>query len=169
MAKLSLEDFEEYRRRAAMGDTEALFYVAWEYFKGRVVSKDLQVAIGLLRQLEEKSPELARFNIAKMKYFVGDASLKDDIQADCDAGFGPALYLMAGNSYRKRGQIGSSEALRYFRAAAQSGHLISKIWLLRLSKPGFWGRLATAIPMCLTGLRFIAIRVRNSNDVRVWI
>ena len=52
------------------------------------------MAIALLRQLEEKSPELARFNIAKMKYLVGDASFKDDIQADCDAGFGPALYLM---------------------------------------------------------------------------
>jgi hypothetical protein len=49
--------------------------------------------------LEEKSPELARFNIAKRKIFVGDAPAKDDIQADCDAGFGPALYLMAANSY----------------------------------------------------------------------
>jgi TPR repeat protein len=170
MVNLSLEEeTEEYRRRAAMGDTEALFYLAWDYFKGRVVSKDLQVAITLLRQLEEKSPELARFNIAKMKYLVGDESLKDDIQADCDAGFGPALYLMAANSYRKRGQTGSSEALRYFRAAAQSGHLLSKIWFWRLSKPGFWGRLATASPMCLTGLRFIAVKVRDSNDVRVWI
>jgi TPR repeat protein len=169
MVKLSLEDFEEYRRRAARGDTEALFYVAWEYFKGQVVSKDLQVAVGLLRQLEEKSPELARFNIAKMKYFVGDASLKDDIQADCDAGFGPALYLMAANSYREGGQTGSSEAIRYSRAAAQSGHLPSKIWSWRLSKLGFWRRLATAIPVFLTGLRFIAIKVRNSNDVRVWM
>lgn len=78
---LSIEDFEEYRRRAAMGDTEALFHVAWEYFKGRVVSRDLEMAISLLRQLEENSPEWARFNIAKMKFFVGDASLKDDLQA----------------------------------------------------------------------------------------
>jgi TPR repeat protein len=97
------ETFEEYRRRAAMGDTDALFYMARYYFKGRLVPRDLQVAIAFLRQLEEKSPELARFNIAKMKYLVGDASLKDDIQVDCDAGFGPALYLMAANSYREGG------------------------------------------------------------------
>jgi TPR repeat protein len=164
-----LETLEEYRRRAAMGDTEALFYMAWYYFKGRLVSKDLQVAIAFLRQLEEKSPELARFNIAKMKYFEGDASLKDDIQIDCDAGFGPALYLMAANSYRDRGQIFSSEAIRYFQAAAQSGHLPSKVLLWRHSKLGFWRRLATAIPVCSTALRFIAIKVRNSNDVRVWM
>ena len=103
--------------------TRKLFYLAWDYFKRRLVPRDLQMAIALLRQLEEKSPELARFNIAKMKYLVGDDSIKDDIQADCDAGFGPALYLVAANSYKKRGQIGSGEAMRYFRAAAHSGHL----------------------------------------------
>ncbi len=171
MAKASLEEEyrsqEEYRRRAATGDTEALFYLAWDYFKGRLVSKDVQMAMALLRQLEEKSPEFARFNIAKMKYLEGDESLKDDIQADCNAGFGPALYLMAANSYRKGGQIGKSEALEYFRAAAQSGHIPSKIWVWRLSMLGFWGRFATAIPVYLMGFRFIAIKVRNYNDVRV--
>ena len=126
------------------------------------------MAIALLRRLEEKCPQLARFNIAKMKYLVGDASLKDDIRADCDAGFGPALYIMAANSYRTGGPIGSSEALGYFRAAAQSGHLPSKIWVWRLSELGFWRRLARAFPVFLTALRFVAIRVRNSNDVRVW-
>ena len=150
-----------------MGDPEALFYLAWDYFKGRLVSKDLQMAIALLRQLEERSPEWARFNIAKMKYLEGDESLKDDIQADCDAGFGPALYLMAANSYRKGGQIGRSEAFGYFRAAAQSGHLPSKIWVWRLSNLGFWRRLATTIPLLLAGFQFIAIKVRNYNDVRV--
>jgi hypothetical protein len=171
MAKTPLEDEyrsqEEYRRRAAMGDTEALFYLAWDYFKGRLVAKDVQKAISLLRQLEEKSPQWARFNIAKMKYLEGDASLKDDIQADCEAGFGPSLYLMATHSYWKGGQTGKSEALAYFRAAAQSGHIPSKIWVWRLSKLGFWRRLATAIPVYLMGFQFIAIKLRNYDDVRV--
>lgn len=150
-----------------MGDPEALFYLAWDYFKGRLVEKDVQAAIALLRQLEEKSPEWARFNIAKMKYREGDVSLKDDIKIDCDTGFGPALYLMATDSFRKGGQLGKSEALGYFRAAAQSGHIPSKIWVWRLSKLGFWRRLATAIPVYLMGFRFIAIKVRDPNDVRV--
>jgi TPR repeat protein len=166
VVKISLE---EYRQRVTISDPQALFYVAWDYFKGRLVPRDLPMAIALLRQLEEKSPELARFNIAKMKYLVGDDSLRDDIKADCDAGFGPALYLMAAHSYKNRGETGSREAIRYFRAAAQNGHLISKIWLLRLSKPGFWGRLQTAIPMYWTGLQFVVIKIRNCDDVRVWL
>lgn len=65
MVKLSLEQEYrsqgEYRRRAALGDTEALFHLAWDYFKGRLVSKDVSMAMALLRQLEEKSPEWARW------------------------------------------------------------------------------------------------------------
>jgi hypothetical protein len=51
-----------------------------------------------------------------MKYFVGDASLKEDIRADCDAGFGPALYLMGLYS---RMQCRKDEEISYFRAGAQ--------------------------------------------------
>jgi hypothetical protein len=158
---------EEYRRRAALGDTEALFHLAWDYYKGRLVTKDVPMAMALLRQLEEKSPEWARFNIAKMKYLESDPSLKDDIRADCDAGFGPALYLMAANSFRRGGDIGKSEALGYLLAAAQNGHIPSKLWAWRLSKLGFWRRLATIVPMSWAALRFLSIGARNLNDVRV--
>jgi TPR repeat protein len=58
---------EEYRRRAALGDTEALFHLAWDYYKGRLVTKDVPMAMALLRQLEEKSPEWARFNTNGLK------------------------------------------------------------------------------------------------------
>jgi hypothetical protein len=44
MAKPSLEterrSQDEYRRRAALGDPDAQFYLAWDYFKGRLVAKD---------------------------------------------------------------------------------------------------------------------------------
>src|ERR1700753_986504 len=83
MVKTSLE---EYRQRAAGGSPEAIFDLAWEYFRERKSAEDLQTAIATLRRLEEKHPEWAHFNIAKMKYFVGDASLKEDIRSDCDAG-----------------------------------------------------------------------------------
>jgi TPR repeat protein len=171
MVKQSLEQEyrsqEEYRRRAALGDTEALFHLAWDYFKGRLVSKDVQMAMALLRQLEEKSPEWARFNIAKMKYLEGDASFKDDIKADCDAGYGPALYLMAADLTRNRSEINKSEALGYLRAAAQSGHIPSKILSWRLSKPGFWRRIATVVPILWIAFRYVVISMRNLNDIRV--
>jgi TPR repeat protein len=171
MVKPSLEQEyrsqEEYRRRAALGDTDALFHLAWDYFKGRLVSKDVPMAMAVLRQLEEKSPEWARFNIAKMKYLERDASFRDDIKADCDAGYGPALYLMAADLTRNGVETNKSEALGYFRAAAQSGHIPSKILSWRLSNLGLWRRLATVVPLSWTALRFVTISMRNLNDVRV--
>jgi TPR repeat protein len=172
MAKPSLEterrSQDEYRRRAALGDPDAQFYLAWDYFKGRLVAKDIPTAISFLRQLEKTSPQLARFNIAKMKYLVGDDSLKDDIRIDCEAGFGPALYLMAGNSYRKGSQTDLAEALSYFEAAARNGHLLSRIWAWRLSRRGFWHRVATSISLLPMIVQIIVVMMRNEKDVRVW-
>ena len=107
-----------------------IFDLAWKYFRERKSAEDLQMAITTLRQLEEKHPEWARFNIAKMKYIVGDASFKEDIQADCDAGFGPSLYLMGLFCRKKQG--GTDEAISYFRAGAQRGHLPSKILTMEI-------------------------------------
>jgi TPR repeat protein len=169
MAKLTLED---YRRQAEMGNPQALFDLACLYYWGRGVSKDVETAIALLRRLEMNAPEWAqwaRFNIAKMKYYERDASLRDYTKPDCDAGFGPALYLMGVYSTREGGEIGSSEAIKYFRAAAQSGHAMSEFLLWKESKAGFWRRLATAIPAYLALLRFAAIGVRNEKDVRAWV
>jgi len=133
MVKTSIE---EYRHRAARGDTEALFELAWGHFRGDLVPKDFQMAIALLRQMEETSPQLARFNIAKMKYLAGDASFQDDIRVDCDAGFGPALYLMGIYLKKSGDQTGASEAVSYFRAASEADHLPSKILLWRYSSLG---------------------------------
>lgn len=154
---------EEYRQQAATGSPEAIFDLAWEYFRERKSAEDLQMALTTLRRLEEKHPEWAHFNIAKMKYLVGDASLKEDIRADCDAGFGPALYLMGQHSRKEQG--GTDEAISYFRAGAQRGHLPSKVLLWRLSS--FRRRVATAILVHLTALRWLAIALRNPTDVRV--
>jgi hypothetical protein len=159
MVKTSLE---EYRQRATMGSPEAIFDLAWEYFRERKSAGDLQMALATLCRLEEKYPEWARFNIAKMKYFVGDASLKEDIRADCDAGFGPALYLMGLYSRKQRRK---DEEISYFRAGAQRGHIPSKVALWRLS--GFRRRVVTAIPAYLLAFRWFAIALRNPTDVRV--
>jgi uncharacterized protein len=161
-------ELEEWRRRASLGEPRALLALAWEYFRGDVVPKDIDAAIALLRQLELKAPELARFNIAKIKYLEGDRSFVDDIQRDCAAGFGPALYLMAVYSKRKvGGDKGLREAIEYYRAAAQNGHLPSEFLVWRLSKLGLWQRLATAIPAHRTFMRVIAIRWRNIDDIRI--
>lgn len=161
MVKTSLD---EYRRQAATGSPEAIFDLAWEYFNEQKSAEDLQMAIATLRRLEEKHPEWAHFNIAKMKYFVGDASLKEDIQADCDAGFGPSLYLL-GLYSRKQGR--KDEAISYFRAGAQSGHIPSKIAVWRSFR--FARRVVTIIPTHLTAFRWFSIALRNPTDVRVLV
>jgi TPR repeat protein len=82
---------DEYREQANRGDTDALYLLAWEYYRGTLVPQDINLAIALFRQLEQTHPKLARFNIAKIKYAEGDNSFIDDIRADCIHGFGPSL------------------------------------------------------------------------------
>jgi TPR repeat protein len=159
MAKPSLD---EYRQQAATGEPGAIFDLAWEYFRERKSAEDVRMAITTLRELEKEHPEWARFNIAKMKFIVGDASFKEDVQADCDAGFGPSLYLV-GLYCRKHG--GTNEAISYFRAGAQRGHLPSKILLWRSF--GFRRRVASAISAYVAAFRWAAIALRNPTDVRV--
>jgi hypothetical protein len=161
---------EELRRRAALGEPSALDELAWEYFRGEVVAKDIASATALLRQLELMAPEFARFNLAKIKYLEGDSSFVDDIRQDCAAGYGPALYLMGVYSLRKiGGDKGRIEALQYFRAAAQNGHLPSELEFWRHSKLGLWRRLATVIPIHRTLVRVVVLRRHNRNDTRILV
>lgn len=166
MVKHSIEDYSQ--RAIGEQNPEVLLELAWQHFREQKAPKDIRAAIALLRQLEETSPERARFNIAKMKYLVGDETFQDEIQIDCNAKFGPALYLMGLYWNKKKEQGGLSKAICYFRAASQSGHLPSKILLWRASDLSVWRRLVTIMPVYLTGLRFIVIAVRDNNDVRVW-
>jgi TPR repeat protein len=156
---------EEYRQRADRGDTDALYLLAWEYYRGELVPKDVGAAIALFRQLEETQPLLARFSIAKIKYAEGDNSLVDDIRADCAAGFGPSLYLMGSYSLKKvGGKNGLASAIGYYSAAAQNGHWPSEFQVWRLSKLGLRRRLATAIPAFRALQRVLAARWRNESQ-----
>lgn len=165
MAKVN--NIDEYRKRAAAGDPDAQYVLAWEYFKGEFVPKDVGSAIALLRQMEKSSPELARFNIAKIKYAEGDEFLVDDLRTDCAAGFGPSLYLMACYYLKKvGGKDGRTRAAEYFCAAAQNGHLPSEFPAWRYSKMGFRRRLTTIIPAFRGLVRYAADATRNEGELR---
>jgi TPR repeat protein len=159
---------EGYRQRAAAGDPDAEYALAWEYVRGEFVPKDTRVAIQLLREFEKTCPELARFNIAKIKYAEDDCSFVDDIRADCAAGFGPSLYLMGVYSLKKvGGEKGRASAIEFFNAGAENGHLPSEFAVWRLSKLGWWRRLATVIPAHGLFLRGFRIAYRNEGDIRI--
>ncbi|OAF19869.1 SEL1-like repeat protein [Bradyrhizobium neotropicale] len=158
---------EEYREQAARGDPDAQYRLAWEYFRGEFVPKDVDAAIAQLRQWEKTNPELARFNIAKIKYAEGDSSFIDDIRSDCAAGFGPSLYLMGVYFLNRVGEeSGRKSAIEYFGAAAQNGHLPSQYFVWKLSRLGFRRRLATAIPAFRAALAVAVAAWHNQNDER---
>ena len=159
---------EEYRRRAKRGEPNAQLELAWEYMKGEALPKDIDAAFALLRELEVAAPRLARFNIAKIKYLLGDQTFAEEIRADCEAGFGPSLYLMGVYSkQRVNGEKGLREAINYFRFAAREGHLPSEFQVWRIAKVGTWQRLATTIPAFLTFIRMVGIRWRDVDDIRI--
>jgi hypothetical protein len=161
---------DEYRQQAARGDPDAQYRLAWEYLRGEFIPKDVGAAIALLWQWEKTNPELARFNIAKIKYAEGDGSFTDDIRADCAAGFGPSLYLMAVYSLNKvGGKSGRASAIEYFGAAAQRGHRPSEFFVWKLSKLGVRRRLFTAIPAFQAALAVASAAWRNENDERTLV
>jgi hypothetical protein len=60
-----LEEHEELRRRAALGEARAQLQLAWEYAKGEIVTKNIDTAIGLLRQMESKAPPASALQYRK--------------------------------------------------------------------------------------------------------
>jgi TPR repeat protein len=169
----SVEWLNETKQRAELGDRNAQIALAWEYIKGELVEKDVTNAISLFRKAELHKPEIARFNLAKAKMLEGDRTFQEDILQDCNAGFGPALWLMGMYALRRmyalRGahrQEALEEALRYFRLATQSGHLPSegKVWRL---ERGLWSRISSFRYAARISFRMGSIKLRNKDDQRI--
>lgn len=150
-----------------LGDAKAQLDVAWEYYHGVIVNKNVSLAISMLRELERSSPEVARFHIAKIKLLENDSSFAEEIRSDCAAGFGPSLYLMGAalkNNLREGEDL--SEAVRYFSDAADVGHLPSQILAWRLGERSRWKRFITIIPVLKASIRMVVVRAHDVNDIR---
>ena len=159
---------EEYRQRAEAGDPEVQYLLAWEYYTGQFVEKDSVQAISWLRILERTHPAFARFNIAKIKYMENHDSFIEDLRDDCEAGYGPSLYLMAIYSLRKvAGDKGRESAIAFFNLAFKNGHLPSRFLSWKLSRLGVWRRLLTIVPVFLSFGRSVIIATRDAREVRI--
>ena len=90
----STDLLSESRVRAAQGEPVAQIALAWEHARGELIPKDLDAALALFREAERTEPQLARFNPAKAKFLNGDSTFRGELVADCEAGYGPSLYLM---------------------------------------------------------------------------
>jgi TPR repeat protein len=158
---------ETYRQRAKGGDPDAQISLAWEYFLGEEVPKDFTEAIRLLREAEQRKPEVARFYLAKAKLLEGDNSFADVNRNDCSYGFGPALYLMGAARDRTPSAEDKHEALAYFERAAAADHLVAKYFVWRMNSL-VWRLITLPYAICLV-LRIAIAKFRNPHDVRVLI
>jgi len=174
-AKLSLPAFIDYlkgpppiddwRARADEGDPDAQIALAWQYATGEYVKKDIEKALALFRSAESQKPQFARFYLAKAKLLLNnDASYPDDLAEDCEAGFGPALYLMGAAAHRARNR---SEALHYFALAAENGHLVSEFFVWRLSRKGLLDRILTFPYSVRLFARIMVILFHDEYDIRL--
>lgn len=157
-----------WRQLADSGDPDALIVVAWEYVKGDLLEKDFDRAVTLFREAEKTRPELARFNLAKAKISVGNETFSKDIRQDCDAGFGPALYLMG--AVEANGVFHDKDidqAIHYFLRAAQSNHLVSEFFAWRLTTKNLAQWIRTSPRALLVFLKAFAIKLRSADDLRV--
>lgn len=139
----SSSEILEYRSRAEIGDPDALISLAWEYFLGGTVDRDLEESMRLLKRAEEKKPRLARFYAAKIRILEGQAGSYEDLYVDCDGGYGPACYLMsvaAGKNLTSTHN--KNEEKKFLSLAAQQGHLVSKFFLWKDSGNGMLKRIA---------------------------
>lgn len=157
-----------WRELAARGDPDAQIVLAWEYAKGKLVAKDLDRAIALFRAAEPAKGRLARFNLGKAMIWARDPSFADVLREDCEAGFGPARYLMG--IVEARGKFGSKnvdQAVCYFSLAAQDNHLLSEAFAWRLQRKSILQWIKT-LPhgICLI-LKVAALELRDRNDLRI--
>jgi TPR repeat protein len=160
--------FNEAHRRAELGDGDAQLELAWEYMRAENVPKNPARAIALLKQLEATRPEFARFNLAKIKILEMDNTYVDDIFRDCEAGYGPALYLMGLQIAKGFPDLKCrSEALKYYQKAANAGHLPSEFLVWRLSKLGAVRRLVTSLAAIRVLWKIASIRSQDVDDVRI--
>jgi TPR repeat protein len=159
---------EGYRRLSESGDPDAQIALAWEYVKGELVDKNMDAAVRLFREAEQKKPSIARFNLAKAKIMMGDSSFKKDLLADCEAGFGPALYLLGIAEQKGVFQVPHpGTALEYFDLAAANGHLVSKFLLWRLAPKG-WLKWLLMLPGALgLLLRISMVKYQDPNNPQV--
>jgi hypothetical protein len=90
----SQKALSQWQQLADCGDPDAQIVMAWNYANGKIVAKDFDRAVALFRAAEPAKGPLARFNLAKAMILNSDQSYDTVLRSDCDAGFGPALYLM---------------------------------------------------------------------------
>lgn len=161
-------ELKAYEGMADRGDLSAQMYLAWEYFEGKSVPKNVNRAYELLNLAVQSGNQYARFYFGKMMWIMKDPAIFELMQPDVDTSYGPALYLMG--LCEEFGTFGPSNlplALRYYQRAGAAGHLISQARFLRQRHPTKVGRTIATIRMIPLLTRIFYLKFKKADDERV--
>ncbi|PZA12706.1 hypothetical protein DNX69_07360 [Rhodopseudomonas palustris] len=146
--KMNLPEIQSLMESARAGDPRAAISLAWEYFLGERVSRDIGKCYSLLEQAEEVEPERARFYAAKIAILLKQRNVYEKILADCDNGYAPSCFLMSEVIGQGLTEGSKKNQLDYLRRGAELGHIVSEFFLWRSSTLGILRRLGT-VPYAL--------------------
>ena len=170
MAKWSLDELNDYRSRAEADDVETQIYLGWSYFKGEHVEKNDDLAKKWLERASHQGSKEATYRLAM---FLISRKDRDGIKMLTELSaenFPPAAYEL-GNYYYVGFLVERdvSAAAREWAHAADSGHAIARIKLLKYQKlhSPFYMKPFFFVKIVWAGLSALSILLRDMHDHRV--
>lgn len=151
-----------YLPLAESGDPKAQIAVGWEYARGKIFKKDVETAEKWFRAAQQKSDELAIFNIMKLLYIENDNRLEAVFHEREHWKLG-AIYMIYGRAKIRWGD--KTNGISMLRIAKAKGNLRAAINLMHLEN-SIARRILSFPTIAKMALDFYRARVRDPNDER---
>ncbi len=132
MPKLTAGELNDYRTRANADEIAAQIYLGWAYVKGTDVEKDESLGRALLERAANLGSKEAAYRLASCLILRNDGDGIARLTQLSAENYAPAAYDL-GNCYYAGFLVerDSHAAAREWSHAANNGHLIAKIKLLK--------------------------------------
>ena len=127
-AEIDLNDFASLKKAAKKGDAEAQFQLAFKYYRGKGVEKNLEKTFKWSFQAAEQGHIIAQFNVGNL-YDKGEGveqDIKEAIRWYTKAAEQGFVYAQnnLGSMYHRGEGVGRNfrEAIRWYTKAVEQGH-----------------------------------------------
>nr|WP_295885034.1 hypothetical protein [uncultured Devosia sp.] len=154
-----------YLPLAESGDPKAQIAVGWEYARGKIFKKDVETAEKWLRTAQQKSHELAIFNILKLLSLENDRRLEAVFKEQDSWSLG-AIYMKYGCAKIRWGD--KTTGLAMLRIAEAKGNLYAAIRLMHLEN-SIAKRIVLFPTIAKMSLDWYKAKVKDPDDERVLI
>lgn len=155
---------DHFLPRAEAGDPTSQIAVAWEYVRGVVFEKNLDLAAEWFRKAEESAGELATYNLMKMYFIENDSRISQVFFEKPEWNYG-VIYFLYGMYLIKNGE--QKDGIQYLEIGAEKGNLICAIRLSRLKYKWPFRRLAALLREVRLSFEYGRIKVKDPDDPRV--